>query len=58
MTAMTMVPYSPFRELDQLQKEMNRLFNDWGRGWADGEPGNTTLWAPLVDIFENEEESF
>jgi|SRR5437667_7264808 len=55
MTAMSMVSYAPFRELDQLQKEMNRLFNDWGRGWADGEPGNTTLWAPLVDIFENEE---
>lgn len=54
MTAATnMVRYSPFRELDQLQKEMNRLFNGWGRGWTDGEPDNTTLWAPLVDIYES-----
>jgi HSP20 family protein len=54
-TATGMVRYSPFNELDHLQKEMNRLFNGWGRGWNDGEPDNTTLWAPLVDIYENEE---
>jgi HSP20 family protein len=50
-----MVRYSPFRELDQLQNEMNRLFSGWSRGWANGEPDNTTLWSPLVDIYENEE---
>ena len=56
MTASTnMVRYSPFRELDRLQDEMNRLFSGWNRGWAGGEPDNTTLWAPLVDIYENEE---
>jgi HSP20 family protein len=54
-TATGMVRYSPFQELDQLQKEMNRLFNGWGRGRTDGEPDNTTLWAPLVDIYENED---
>jgi len=54
-TATSMVRYSPFRELDQLQSEMNRLFSGWTRGWADGEPDNTTLWAPLVDIYESEE---
>ncbi len=56
MTAATtnMVRYSPFRELDRLQNEMNRLFSGWNRGWANGEPDNSTLWAPLVDIYENE----
>ena len=51
----SMVRYSPFRELDRLQDEMNRLFTGWTRGWANGEPDNSTVWAPLVDIFENEE---
>ncbi len=56
MTAATnMVRYSPFRELDRLQDEMNRLFTGWNRGWANGEPDSTTLWAPLVDIFESAE---
>ena len=55
MTGTNMVRYSPFRDMDQLQKEVNRLFNGWGRGWAEGEPDNTTLWAPLVDIFEDEQ---
>jgi len=58
MTAGTsMTRYSsPFRELDRLQDEVNRVFNGWTRGWDDGEPDNTTVWAPLVDIFENEHE--
>jgi HSP20 family protein len=54
-SATNMVRYSPFREVDRLQDEMNRLFSGWTRGWADGEPDSTTLWAPLVDIFEDEE---
>src|SRR5581483_12434499 len=49
-----MTRYSPFRELDLLQNEMNRLFNGWSRGWSEGEPDNTRLWAPLVDIYETE----
>jgi HSP20 family protein len=53
-TATGMVRYSPFRELDQLQNEMNRLLTGWSRRWT-GEPDNTTLWAPLVDFYENEE---
>ena len=48
------VRYSPFRELDQLQDQMNRLFKGWTGGW-NREPDNTTLWAPLVDIYENGE---
>jgi HSP20 family protein len=55
MTGTGMVRYSPFRELDQLQREMNRLFSGWTRGWANEEPDTTTVWAPLVDIYETEE---
>ena len=54
-TATSMVRYSPFRELDQLQGEMNRLFQGWSRGWGNGEPDNSTFWAPMVDIFETED---
>ena len=55
---MTLVRFDPFRELDRLQSEVNRLFegyNNTGDRPADGRAnGVSRAWAPVVDIAENE----
>ena len=44
--------WDPFRELNTLQREMNRLFQDYSR---TGETElATTAFAPPVDIYEDE----
>ncbi len=44
--------WDPFRELNLLQREMNRLFQDYsGRGEQDL---TTSTFAPPVDIYEDE----
>ncbi len=44
--------WDPFRELSTLQREMNRLFQDYGnRGEQDL---TTTSFVPPVDIYEDE----
>ncbi len=50
---MAIVRWSPFRELNALQREMNRLFDESlfrpdREDWVGG------AWAPQVDIFEDE----
>jgi len=53
---MSIVRYDPFRELDRLQSEMNRLFE--GVLAPTGERGTaqtssaTRLWSPAVDVAE------
>ena len=49
---MAIVRYDPFQTMNQLQREVNRLF-DMGR-LNDGEAGGTPAsdWAPAVDIME------
>jgi HSP20 family protein len=54
---MAVVRWDPFRDLNVLQDRMNRMFDDAGRGWRNGEePSATTTWSPSVDIFETEGE--
>src|SRR5436190_1528537 len=49
------VRWTPFRELNQLQQEMNRLFDGTVLDWWNGEPADVSVWAPLVDILESED---
>ncbi|MCF6212162.1 MAG: Hsp20/alpha crystallin family protein [Gammaproteobacteria bacterium] len=52
---MTLVRYEPWNVLQQLQREMNSLFDT--RLPAEGENGNvaTSDWAPAVDIKEEDD---
>lgn len=60
---MTLVRFDPFRELDRLQNEVNRLFEGYTQ--TPDRPSNSgggnqmqmgRVWAPAVDIAENENE--
>ena len=44
--------WEPFRELSNLQNQMNRLFQDYGRGSQD--ELMTTGFVPAVDVYEDE----
>jgi HSP20 family protein len=51
---MAIVKWEPFRELANMQKEFNRLFNEaFPRLWDEGEL-STRTWAPPVDIYETD----
>lgn len=59
---MGVVRFDPFREMDRLQNEVNRLFEGYN-GSANvparsGENGltNSRAWSPSVDVVENENE--
>lgn len=47
--------FDPFREMNSLQRDMNRLFDDNLRGWFGGREA-LTRWAPPVDVYEKEDE--
>ena len=49
------IRWLPFRELNQLQEDMNRLFDARVLDWRDGEPADLSVWVPLVDILESED---
>lgn len=58
----SIVRFDPFRELDRLQSEVNRIFEGYantGDRPANGN-GNTysmsRVWSPSVDVAENENE--
>ncbi|GAB6041683.1 Hsp20/alpha crystallin family protein [Endothiovibrio diazotrophicus] len=52
---MTLVRYDPFRLFNQLQSEMNTLFdNHLGRYEGDDSRLAVSDWAPAVDIREEE----
>jgi HSP20 family protein len=54
---MTIVRWEPFRELNTLQTEMNRLFNSVFDAPATG-PGNggsLRRWMPAMDLVETDE---
>jgi HSP20 family protein len=45
---------APFRGVNTLQEQINRLFNDAFE--STSQESNLTTWAPAVDIFEGEHE--
>jgi HSP20 family protein len=58
---MGIVRFDPFRELDRLQSEMNRLFEGYaGSPERASNAGSLTqggrLWSPSVDVAENQNE--
>jgi len=57
---MTLVRWSPIRdlatELVDLQKEINRMFDRFFRGFEDEEEIRVTTWSPRVDISETDDE--
>ena len=48
---MVLARWDPFRELEELQERVNRVFQERLRG---GE-GRERAWAPVVDAFEDDE---
>lgn len=52
---MSMTRWEPFRNLNTLQEQVNRLFEDSS---TRSRPGQAELasWAPAVDIYETENE--
>jgi HSP20 family protein len=57
---MGIVRFDPFRELDRLQSEVNRLFEGYNgspeRGASQGMTAPNRLWSPSVDVAENQNE--
>lgn len=52
---MAIVRYNPFRELQAMQEQMNRLMESPWRRDVEGEDLKEGLWNPAVDIYENNE---
>jgi HSP20 family protein len=57
------VRFDPFRELDRLQNEVNRLFEGYNSAPSEarsagtaGSPYAGRMWSPSVDVAENENE--
>ena len=49
--------WSPFREMERMQREMDRLFNGGLAAFGRGEEAMTiSEWAPCVDITEDNKE--
>ncbi|HVK03429.1 MAG TPA: Hsp20/alpha crystallin family protein [Armatimonadaceae bacterium] len=55
---MGIVRFDPFREIDRLQNEVNRLFDGYMTTPAERGPNAAAarLWSPAVDVAENENE--
>lgn len=51
---MTIVRWAPFRDMLNIQDEMNRLFNTYFAKSSDKEEG--MVWHPFVDISESNNE--
>jgi HSP20 family protein len=51
--AMSLVRWSPFRDLSILQNQMNRLFDSSLHGWPEETEG-TVAWTPAADIYETD----
>jgi len=52
---MSMTRWEPFRDLNTLQEQVNRLFEDSVTRTRSGQ-AELASWAPAVDIFETENE--
>ncbi len=53
---MTLVRWSPVRDMVGIQDEMNRLFNALFEKSPERRESGVTAWSPLVDISEMEDE--
>ncbi|MES1021843.1 Hsp20/alpha crystallin family protein [Gloeocapsa sp. BRSZ] len=51
---MALIRWEPFREVDSLQRDMNRLFDSLMRA-TDGEPGGSMAFVPAAEIEETPE---
>jgi HSP20 family protein len=51
----SMTRWDPFRNIANLQEQMNRLFED-SRRRGQGDSSTLTNWAPALDIYETENE--
>lgn len=51
---MEIVKWNPFRELEEIQRRLNRMFTDTGVAKVNDEPFFMADWAPAVDIRETE----
>ena len=51
----SMIRWEPFRELATLRDRMDRLFDQYSRGWGADEGLETSLWNPPVDVYETHE---
>lgn len=52
-----MTRFSPVTGLSQLQRQVDRLFEDFfGRTWGiDGGTETPSVWSPVVDLAENDD---
>jgi HSP20 family protein len=56
-TLMNTIRFNPFAEVTTLRDQVNRLFDDVAQPRSDGAAANNSrLWAPLVDVSENQNE--
>ena len=54
---MNVIRFNPFAEVTTLRDQINRLFDDVGQPRPEGATANNSrMWAPLVDVSENENE--
>jgi HSP20 family protein len=51
---MALVRWDPFRELDSLQGDMNRLFDRFFEG-RQGNGGRSGRWSPAMDLAETDD---
>ncbi|OKH28842.1 Hsp20/alpha crystallin family protein [Chroogloeocystis siderophila] len=51
---MALIRWEPFREVDSLQRDMNRLFDSLMRA-TDGEPASSMAFVPAAEIEETPE---
>jgi len=54
---MAIMRWNPLRELENLNREVSRLFNDYNMPFTGTEPSTdflTGTWTPRVDIYEDE----
>lgn len=54
---MTIIRWTPFRELSTVQERVNKLFEDAIRSpYRSGEGFSMSSWTPAVDIYETDKE--
>jgi HSP20 family protein len=51
------IRFNPFAEVTSLRDQINRLFDDVSQPRGEAQQGSPSrMWAPLVDVSENENE--